>query len=179
MDRVVNGTSGRDYLAKWQKLQPSAGEQELRARFGCKKMSICLTQLLPLGERKLLAFGYFSPRWSGKYITVCLASDDAGLTWSYRSTPAPFDDRFGTHGYLRHTLDGLCEPSCTRLATGELLLVMRLGSFYSLYTAVSADEGRTWRPQADQRLGCYYETWSARPIAVHGILPTVLTLPSG
>jgi hypothetical protein len=58
-------------------------------------------------------------------------------------------------------------------------LVMRLGSYHPLYATVSKDEGRTWAPPADQRPGCYYEGWPVRPIAVHGILPTVLTLPGG
>ncbi len=56
---------------------------------------------------------------------------------------------------------------------------MRLGSFHPLYATCSSDNGRTWAPRADRRPGCYYETWPARPLAVHGILPTVLTLPDG
>ncbi len=179
LDRTVEGLSGRAWRAKWQKAAPAPAEQALRARFGCQRISACLTQLLPLSGETVLAFLYLSPRWGGPHVTVCLASEDAGRTWTYRSMPGPFDPRLVTHGYLRHPLDGLCEPSCTRLDTGELLLVMRLGSFHPLYTTRSADEGRTWRPQADQRPGCYYAGWPARPISVHGILPTVLTLPDG
>ncbi len=136
-------------------------------------------QIFPLSGERALAFLYLTQEAGEPGITVCLASADAGRSWKYCSTPGPYDPRFATHGYLRHALDGLCEPSCTRLATGELFLVMRLGSFHPLYTTCSADEGRTWKPQADQRPGCYYEGWPARPIAVYGILPTVLTLPDG
>lgn len=90
--------------------------------------------------------------------------------------PAPPRERLR---YLKHRLDGLCEPCCTRLASGDLFLVMRLGSVHPLYAARSTDNGRTWGPPADRRPGCYYASWPARPIAVHGILPTVLTLPDG
>jgi hypothetical protein len=179
LDRKTGGVRGRDWLARWRKAQPSPAEREVRERFGGRSIDACITQLFPLRGSEVLAFLYLSPKWGAPAITVCLASPDAGRSWSYRSTPGPFDPRFAKHGYLRHALDGLCEPSCTRLASGELFLVMRLGSWHPLYTTVSADDGRTWKPQADQRPGCYYEGWPARPISVEGILPTVLTLPDG
>jgi hypothetical protein len=179
LERTIKGVSGRDYLAKWQKSQPSPAERALREQFGPRTVGAHVMQLFPLSGSNVLAFLYLSPRWGDRHITVCLASADAGRSWCYRSTPGPFDPRYETHGYLKHALDGLCEPSCTRLATGELFLVMRLGSFHPLYSTCSADEGRTWAPQADRRPGCYYADWAARPLAVYGILPAVLTLPDG
>jgi len=176
--KIGNGT-GRDWLAKWQKSQPPAAEQRLREQFGRHKVGAHVMQLLPLGGSELLALLYLSPHWGDHALTVCLASEDAGRTWSHRSTPGPWDPRYATHGYLRHGWDGLCEPFCTRLATGDLFLVMRLGSYHPLYATCSADAGRTWRPQAEQGPGCYYTGWTARPLAVHGILPTVLTLTDG
>jgi len=179
LDRKVGAMSGRDWLAKWQKPKPSPAEQELRERFGCRRIGAYLLQLLPLAGEKVLAFLYLSPKWGEPHITACLGSNDAGRSWQYLSTPGPFDSRYEKHGMLKHKIDGLCEPCCTRLATGELYLVMRLGSWHPLYSTVSADEGRTWAPQADRRPGCYYADWPARPLSVDGILPTVLTLPDG
>lgn len=179
LDRKMGNMSGREWLAKWQKPQPSAPEQELRQHFGCKKIPAYLMQLLPLAGEKLLAFVYTSLRRGDPHIAICLASDDAGRSWRHLSTPGPFDPRYAKHGMLAHKIDGLCEPSCTRLATGELFLVMRLGSWRPLYSTCSADDGLTWAPQADQGADCYYAGWPARPLAVHGILPTVLTLPGG
>jgi len=179
LDRVVGGESGRAWRAKWQKPAPAPAEEALHAQFGRRTLTAYLMQIVPLAGEKALAFLYLSQQWSEPAITVCLVTEDAGRTWTYRSTPGPYDPRFATHGYLRHALDGLCEPSCTRLATGELLLIMRLGSFHPLYSTCSKDDGLTWKPQADLRHGCYFETWPARPLSVFGILPTVLTLPDG
>ena len=179
LDRTMGGQSGRQWRAKWQKLQPTTAEQQLRDQFGRRTLNACLMQIFPLAGEKALAFVYLTQQWGDAGITVCLASDDAGRSWAHLSTPGAYDPRFATHGYLRHPLDGLCEPSCTRLAGGDLLLVMRMGSFHPLHTTCSTDQGRTWAPQADQRPGCHFEGWPARPIAVSGILPTVLTLPDG
>ena len=179
LDRVTGGESGRAWWAKWQKPRPIPAEGALRVQFGCRTLGAYLMQILPLAGEQALAFLYLSQQWGEPGITICLVSDDAGHSWTYRSTPGPYDPRFATHGYLRHALDGLCEPSCTRLATGELYLVMRLGSYHPLYATCSADDGRTWAPRADQRPGCYFAGWPARPISVCGILPTVLTLPDG
>ena len=179
LDRVTGGQSGRAWLAKWQKPAPGAAEAAVRAQFGRRTLTAYLMQILPLQGEKALAFLYLTQQWGDPHITVCLATEDAGRTWTYRSTPGPYDLRFAKHGYLRHKHDGLCEPSCTRLATGELFLVMRMGSFHPLYATCSNDDGLTWSPQADRRPGCYYETWPARPLSVCGILPTVLTLPDG
>jgi len=167
------------WQARGRNPEPSRSERALWARLGRRRIPACITCLFPLDGSEVLAFLYLTPRTGEPHITLCLASEDGGRTWRHRSTPGPYDPRFATHGYLRHALDGLCEPSCTRLATGDLFLVMRLGSCHPLYAAVSSDNGRTWTPPADRRPGCYYETWPARPIAVHGILPTVLTLPDG
>ena len=53
----------------------------------------------------------------------------------------------------------------TQLESGELLLVMRLGSWHPLYATQSTDGGRTWT--------------SPRALPVWGIMPTVLALPCG
>ena len=179
LDRTVGGQSGREWRAKWQKPRPTPAEQELRAQFGRRTLNAFLMQIFPLAGDRALSFLYLTQQWGEPAITVCLASDDAGRSWTYLSTPGSYDPRLATHGYLRHSLDGLCESCCTRLAGGKLFLVMRSGSGHPLYTTCSADDGRTWAPQADQRPGCYYAGWPARPIAVYGILPTVLTLPDG
>ena len=179
LERKIGALNGRDWLARWQKPKPPPAEQVLRERFGCRKIGAYLLQLLPLAGGKVLAFLYLSPRWGEPHITVCLVSDNAGRNWRYLSTPGPLDPRYAEHGMLSHRTDGLCEPCCTRLATGELYLVMRLGSWHPLYSTCSANEGLTWAPQADRRPGCYYADWPARPLSVDGILPTVLTLPDG
>lgn len=173
----------RRFPLEWQALgrnpRPAGGEREVWDLLGRRRIPACITSLFRVSASELLAFVYLSPRSGGPLITLCMASEDGGRSWRHRATPGPYDPRFAAHGYLQHALDGLCEPSCTRLATGELFLVMRLGSFHPLYATCSPDEGRTWRPQADQRPGCYFEGWPARPLAVHGILPTVLALPGG
>ena len=179
LDREVHGVRGGEWLAKWRRPQPSTATQELRERFGCRTIGASWCQLLPLAGEEVLAFLYLSRRWGEQHITVCLKSDDAGRSWRYLSTPGPLDPRFAEHGLLAHATNGLCEPGCTRLATGELFLVMRLGSWHPLYSTVSADDGVTWAPQAEQGPGCYYAGWPARPLSVSGILPTVLTLPNG
>ncbi len=145
-ERVLDQRRGWSHLRRfppaWQALgrnpEPSRSECALWDLLGRRRIPACITCLFPLGGAELLAFLYLSPRPGGPHLTLCLSSEDGGRTWRYRSTPGPYDPRFATHGYLRHAFDGLCEPSCTRLATGELFLVMRLGSCHPLYATVSA-----------------------------------------
>ncbi|MHB9106506.1 MAG: sialidase family protein [Armatimonadota bacterium] len=168
-----------DWQAKGRNPQPAGYERDVWERLGRRRIPAWITSLFRVSATELLAFLYLTPHSGEPSITLCMATEDGGRTWQHRATPGPYDSHFATHGYLRHALDGLCEPSCTRLATGELFLVMRLGSFHPLYATCSPDNGHTWAPPADRRPGCYYETWPARPISVYGILPTVLTLPNG
>ncbi len=76
-----------------------------------------------------------SPR---KLRTSVVRSEDGGLTWDYVSTvarPLPDDDAVG---------EGYDEATMTRLDNGQLLCVMRSGNYTPLYSAWSADDGRTW-----------------------------------
>jgi hypothetical protein len=136
--------------------------------FGSRWMVGLLWHLHPLDESTLLAFVYASthPQRPGpRYVTVCLQSHDFGQSWSVRSVPGPYDPAHEAINRHKKPVDGLCEPSVTRLRNGDHFLVMRMGAWKGLYTARSADGCRTWtRP---------------RPISVFGILPTVLTLPDG
>jgi len=40
--------------------------------------------------------------------------------------------------------DGFCEPAMVRLPTGDLLVILRMGSGYPLYSVRSSDDGETW-----------------------------------
>jgi len=157
-------TRDAEWLTRWIKPRPPVALSALFDQLGPRRLPSWLV-LYPLAGTHLLAFVYLTPHLGGPHLTVCIASDDAGQTWHYRSTPGPFDERYRTENFLSHGVDGLCEPSATHLANGDLLLVMRLGSRHPMYAVKSSDEGHTWdRP---------------RPLSIHGILPTVLTLPGG
>ncbi|MHB9108931.1 MAG: sialidase family protein [Armatimonadota bacterium] len=93
LDRTVGGQSGRAWLAKWQKPAPTPAEEALRAQFGRRTLTAYLMQIFPLAGEKALAFLYLNQQWGDPHITVCLATEDAGRTWAYRSTPGPCDPR--------------------------------------------------------------------------------------
>ena len=62
-------------------------------------------------------------------------STDGGTNWNY----------YSTIGYAANAPgEGYCEPVIQRTADGTLLAVMRLGSFLTMQSARSTDDGRTW-----------------------------------
>jgi len=66
-----------------------------------------------------------------------VVSADGGHTWSYRSQ-IRWDPRMGS------TADGPGEPDTVVLGTGEVFVVFRTDSNALYWSALSADNGRTW-----------------------------------
>jgi hypothetical protein len=99
--------------------------------------------------------------WSRRAIMMQV-SEDGGRTWEYRGVVA-FD--------AEHTVsdfdEGECffEPALARFPDGEMLCVMRVGSFKPLYSAGSRDGGRTWT--------------EPEPMPIRGIRPRLVRLPNG
>jgi hypothetical protein len=71
-------------------------------------------------------------------------SKDRGKTWQYIQTITP--------SLVKEKLEqGFCEPDTVHLANGDLLCILRTGSFGSLYQVRSTDGGNTW--SAPEKLG--------------------------
>ena len=66
---------------------------------------------------------------------MAISSTDGGTNWNYYSTIAYANNAPG---------EGYCEPVIQRTVDGNLLAVMRLGSFLTMQSARSTDDGRTW-----------------------------------
>ena len=100
---------------------------------------------LPDGTLLASAYGHYrnhdQPDTGGsteqkfKNRTFVLRSEDRGASWQYLSTVG-YDTTRGP--------DGFCEAALTRLASGDLLCMMRMGSRDPLYQAFSKDNGTTW-----------------------------------
>jgi len=148
--------------------KPSQLMQDYRAAYGKFWLTGYIAQLFPLDDKTLLAFVAVNtmPRGErGKNNVICLESLDRGRSWALRSVPGPFDPVLDEKNRRKKPLDGFCEPSVTRLKNGNHLIVMRIGAWQRLYSAVSTDECRTWSRPTE--------------ISVFGILPKVITLPDG
>ncbi len=91
--------------------------------------------IIQLSDDSLLAtmFGQFKS--DPKYRSVLVRSTDGGTNWHYYSTIAYASNAPG---------EGYCEPVIQRTADGNLLAVMRLGSFLTMQSARSTDDARTW-----------------------------------
>ena len=91
--------------------------------------------IIQLSDDSLLAtmFGQFAS--DPKYRSVLVRSTDGGTNWNYYSTIAYASNAPG---------EGYCEPVIQRTSDGNLLAVMRLGSFLTMQSARSTDDGRTW-----------------------------------
>lgn len=81
---------------------------------------------------------YLKYRGDDRYTTIALESTDA-KTWRYRGEiagPSAAPD----------APEGPCEPGMVRLASGELMCVLRVGggSKWKCIRAYSADDGKTW-----------------------------------
>ena len=91
--------------------------------------------IIQLSDDSLLATMYGQFASDPKYRSVLVRSTDGGTNWNYYSTIAYAANAPG---------EGYCEPVIQRTADGNLLAVMRLGSFLTMQSARSADDGRTW-----------------------------------
>ncbi len=83
----------------------------------------------------ILATMYGKYQGDTAYRSVIVKSNDGGTNWNYYSTiayhPNPSDE-------------GYDEPVIERMANGDLLCVMRTGSYQPLQISRSTDDGLTW-----------------------------------
>ncbi len=107
------------------------------------------------------AYGYYADDL--RYRQLVLVSHDEGENWAVRATVA-VDPTIVTEGY--------CEGAIARTADGSLLIVMRTGSYQSMYTARSTDDGATWSAPTPLLAG-----GDAQPVV--GIYPTLTLMPTG
>ncbi len=107
------------------------------------------------------AYGYYAG--DIRYRQLVLVSHDEGANWIVRATVA-VDPTIVTEGY--------CEGALARTADGSLLIVMRTGSYQTMYTSRSTDNGATWSAPAPLLAGR-----DAQPVV--GIYPSLTLLPTG
>lgn len=132
-----------DYWEKgFVKREPPHSMRELFQRFGTERGRASWEQIIKLSDDRLLGLISAFPEDRLAEV-VAVQSQDRGKTWKFLSIVARHDAK-----YLDTTLavepNGFCEPSAVRFSDGELLVVMRMGSFHPLYAVRSQDGGRTW-----------------------------------
>ncbi|OZM74355.1 hypothetical protein CFN78_04270 [Amycolatopsis antarctica] len=117
----------------------------------------------PDGSLLQSGYGYYAN--DTKFRQIVLRSTDGGVNWELLTTVA-YDP--GLSPEPRY--EGFDEGAIERTANGDLLIVMRTGSFQQMYSARSADDGATWSAP---------EPVLADSIPVTGIYPTLTRLASG
>lgn len=108
----------------------------------------------------LLQSGYGYYNGDTKYRQIVVKSTDEGENWTVAATVA-----VGT------SHEGFAEGAIARVADGSLLIVMRTGSYQTMYTSRSTDNGATWSTPTPLVAGP-----DAQPVV--GIYPTLTLLPN-
>jgi hypothetical protein len=110
-------------------------------------------------------YGYYAA--DRKYRQIVLKSTDEGNNWVAAATVAVNPDLSTNPRY-----EGFCEGAIERVADGSLLIVMRTGSYQTMYTSRSSDNGATWSAPSPLVAGLH-----AQPVT--GIYPTMSLLANG
>ncbi len=95
--------------------------------------------ILELPDGSLLAFFYGFWEGDTKYRAVAARSTDQGLTFDYLATIG-----YDSNPELGRYFEGYNEGIFSWTSDGDILCVMRVGSFHSLRQARSTDYGKTW-----------------------------------
>ncbi|QWF84939.1 sialidase family protein [Amycolatopsis sp. CA-230715] len=115
----------------------------------------------------LLQSGYGYYQNDTKYRQIVLRSTDGGVNWTLLATVA-----YDPHLSTEPRYEGFCEGAVQRTADGDLLIVMRTGSYQQMYASRSRDGGRSWSTPRPLMAG-------SGSIPVTGIYPTLTRLTSG
>jgi hypothetical protein len=139
----------RDWDNGFIKRHPPEAMAGLFQRFGTVRARASWEQITRLSDARLL--GVISSSGEGRLSeVVAVVSEDRGVSWQFRSVVARYDPKYhrATDAHweppFTYEPDGFCEPSVVCFPEGELLVVMRMGSWHPLYAVRSSDEGRTW-----------------------------------
>jgi len=123
------------------KSEPPAVLAELFDKYSAKRTA-GITQAVQISGDHLLGLVTL-PLTRGECFSVMgVVSNDRGRSWDYLSIVAKYDA-----AYIDESIgeaDGFCEPAMVRLPTGDLLVILRMGSGYPLYSVRSSDDGETW-----------------------------------
>ena len=79
-----------------------------------------------------------------RFSTSIIRSSDGGRTWRFVTAFHPWDVNPVYGKADREADDGLCEPDLAVLPNGDLLCMMRTGSYSPMFQARSTDGGTTW-----------------------------------
>ena len=84
--------------------------------------------------------------WTYLFGVFIVRSGDGGRTWEYVTQFDP-DEVKPVYGIFDRSVDdGLDEAHMAKLSNGDILCVMRTGSYSPMWQARSRDGGRTWDP---------------------------------
>jgi len=108
----------------------------------------------------LISVGWKKDRYSS---VAALESKDGGCNWRFLSMVARYRPKYTDKSIGEE--DGFCEPSIVKLPGGELLAILRMGSFYPLYAVRSEGNGKTWS--------------TPEQLSVRGVSPQAIILKNG
>ncbi|HVX42417.1 MAG TPA: sialidase family protein [Mycobacteriales bacterium] len=114
-------------------------------------------------DGSLLQSGYGYYQDDKKYRQIVLRSTDEGENWTVAATAA-YSPNLPSEGF--------CEGGIERVADGSLMIVMRTGSYQTMYFARSRDDGATWSAPQPLLAG-------PKNQPVVGIYPTLTLMPNG
>jgi len=119
-----------------------------------------LFRIVAIGGECLLGLMIASLNPGEKSSVIAVISEDFGRNWHHLSVVARYSQRYADKTIGEE--DGFDEPTILRFPDGELLVIMRMGSFYPLYAVRSGDNGKTWT--------------EPEKMSICGVLPTAVLL---
>lgn len=134
--------------------------------------------ILELPDGSLLAFMYGFWEGDTKYRAIAARSTDGGVTFDYLSTIG-----YEAGAELGRYFEGYDEGTLSWTTAGDILCVMRVGSFHSLRQARSTDYGKTWSvpvildPDVDPETQCKVE--QPEEVGIASVEPGLLLLDNG
>ncbi|MCX6992511.1 MAG: sialidase family protein [Kiritimatiellaeota bacterium] len=148
------------------KAKPPDAMMALFERYS-RKRSPGIYCAINLGANHLLGLVIFPVDREKKLSVAAVESIDGGRHWRFLSMVARYDDCFSVDELMLcpREVDGFDEPAIVKLPDGEILVIMRMGSYHPLYSVKSKDNGKSW-------------TEPVR-LSVRGVLPSAILLQNG
>jgi len=151
------------------KTAPPANLQVLFEKFS-KKRAPGISTMIKISDDHILGLVTLRCGADEQCSVAVVESKDKGHSWQFVTIAARFRESYIDKAYRRpdgsiRKVDGFCEPSMIRFDDGELLMMLRMGSYYPLYEIRSKDNGRSWS--------------KPKKSSITGILPRLVKMQNG